>query len=107
MTCGGSPTRLEQGYVDRAAVQAIDLAGMFFMRGEPALGSGWLGRGPRNREAEVLRLVAGGASNREVGGRLWISEATVRRHLTNIFRKLDVSSRTAASAWAHEHGLLG
>ena len=35
---------LEQGYVDRAAVQAIDLAGMFFMRGEPALGSGWLSR---------------------------------------------------------------
>jgi DNA-binding CsgD family transcriptional regulator len=57
--------------------------------------------GLTNREAEVLRLVAGGASNREVGDRLWISEATVRRHLANIFRKLDVSSRTAASAWAH------
>jgi tetratricopeptide (TPR) repeat protein len=38
---------LEQGYVDRAAVQAIDLAGMFFMRGEPALGSGWLSRARR------------------------------------------------------------
>ena len=62
--------------------------------------------GLTNREAEVLRLVAGGASNREVGERLWISEATVRRHLANIFRKLDVSSRTAASAWAHENGLL-
>ena len=62
--------------------------------------------GLTNREAEVLRLVASGASNREVGDRLWISEATVRRHLANIFRKLDVSSRTAASAWAHERGLL-
>jgi DNA-binding NarL/FixJ family response regulator len=62
--------------------------------------------GLTNREAEVLRLVAGGASNREVGDRLWISEATVRRHLANIFRKLGVSSRTAASAWAHQHGLL-
>jgi len=62
--------------------------------------------GITNREAEVLRLVAGGASNRQVGDRLCISEATVRRHLANIFRKLDVSSRTAASAWAHEHGLL-
>jgi DNA-binding NarL/FixJ family response regulator len=41
-----------------------------------------------------------------VGARLSISEATVRRHLANIFRKLGVSSRTAASAWAHEHGLL-
>jgi DNA-binding CsgD family transcriptional regulator len=58
------------------------------------------------REAEVLRLVAGGASNREVGEQLWISEATVRRHLANIFRKIGVGSRTAASAWAHEHGLL-
>lgn len=54
----------------------------------------------------MLRLVAGGTSNREVGAGLWISEATVRRHLANIFRKLDISSRTAASAWAHEHGLL-
>jgi DNA-binding NarL/FixJ family response regulator len=62
--------------------------------------------GLTNREAEVLRLVASGASNREVGDKLWISEATVRRHLANIFRKLDVSSRTAASAWAHERGLL-
>jgi DNA-binding NarL/FixJ family response regulator len=62
--------------------------------------------GLTRREAEVLRLVAAGASNREVGGQLWISEATVRRHLANIFRKLGVGSRTAASAWAHEHGLL-
>jgi DNA-binding CsgD family transcriptional regulator len=62
--------------------------------------------GLTQREAEVLRLVAGGASNREVGERLWISEATVRRHLANIFRKVGVGSRTAASAWAHEHGLL-
>jgi DNA-binding NarL/FixJ family response regulator len=62
--------------------------------------------GLTQREAEVLRLVAAGASNREVAGQLWISEATVRRHLANIFRKLGVGSRTAASAWAHEHGLL-
>jgi DNA-binding NarL/FixJ family response regulator len=62
--------------------------------------------GLTSREAEVLRQVAGGASNREVGNKLWISEATVRRHLANIFWKLGVSSRTAASAWAHQHGLL-
>ncbi len=62
--------------------------------------------GLTRREAEVLRLVAGGATNREVGERLWISEATVRRHMANIFRKLGVGSRTAASAWAHERGLL-
>jgi DNA-binding NarL/FixJ family response regulator len=62
--------------------------------------------GLTRRESDVLRLVASGASNRDVGERLWISEATVRRHLANIFRKLGVGSRTAASAWAHEHGLL-
>jgi DNA-binding NarL/FixJ family response regulator len=54
--------------------------------------------GLTNREAEVLRLVASGASNRDVGEKLWISEATVRRHLANIIRKLDVSTRTAASS---------
>ena len=57
------------------------------------------------REAEVLACVTSGASNREVAERLVISEKTVSRHLANIFAKADVSSRTAAAAWAREHGL--
>jgi DNA-binding NarL/FixJ family response regulator len=57
------------------------------------------------REAEVLARVATGASNREVAAGLFISEATVRRHLANIYLKLGVGTRTAAAAWAHEHGL--
>jgi DNA-binding CsgD family transcriptional regulator len=58
------------------------------------------------RELEVLRLVATGQSNREIAARLFISEHTVARHLSNIFSKLGVASRTAASAFAFERGLL-
>jgi DNA-binding CsgD family transcriptional regulator len=57
------------------------------------------------REAEVLRLVAAGKTNREVAVALVISEHTVARHVQNIFAKLGVSSRSAATAFAFEHGL--
>lgn len=57
------------------------------------------------REVEVLELVATGASNREVAETLVISERTVARHLSNLFTKLGVSTRSAATAWAYEHGL--
>jgi ATP/maltotriose-dependent transcriptional regulator MalT len=59
--------------------------------------------GLTKRELEVLAGVAAGASNREVGKQLFISEKTVGRHLANIYVKLGVSSRTAAAAWAHEN----
>jgi DNA-binding CsgD family transcriptional regulator len=58
------------------------------------------------RELEVLRLVAAGRSNREIAGALVISEHTVARHLQNIFAKLGVSSRTAATAFAYAHDLV-
>jgi DNA-binding CsgD family transcriptional regulator len=58
------------------------------------------------REHEVLRVVATGKSNREVAAVLGISEHTVARHLQNIFTKLDLTTRAAATAYAHEHGLL-
>lgn len=57
------------------------------------------------REIEVLRLVAAGNSNREIADELCLSVKTVARHLSNIFFKIDVSSRTAAAAFAYEHGL--
>ena len=58
------------------------------------------------RELEVLLLLAGGKSNREIAVELVISEHTVARHVQNIFRKVGVGSRTAAGAFAFEHGLL-
>jgi DNA-binding NarL/FixJ family response regulator len=58
------------------------------------------------REVEVLRLVATGKSNREIAGALLISEHTVRRHLQNLFVKLGVSSRAAATAYAFQHDLV-
>lgn len=58
------------------------------------------------REAEVLALVAQGLTNREIAEELTVSEHTVARHLSNIFTKLDVSSRTAAAAHAFAHGIV-
>ncbi|AWB84876.1 response regulator [Corynebacterium liangguodongii] len=58
------------------------------------------------RELEVLALVAAGASNREIGHDLMLSEATVKSHLVHIYDKLGVRSRTSAVAAAREQGLL-
>jgi ATP/maltotriose-dependent transcriptional regulator MalT len=58
------------------------------------------------REVEVLRLVATGRSNAQIASDLVLSEKTVARHLSNIFSKLDVGSRTAATAYAFEHELI-
>ncbi|MFD7153324.1 response regulator [Kribbella sp. NPDC059898] len=58
------------------------------------------------RELEVLQLVAGGNTNREAARHLFISEATVKTHLLNIYAKLDVSDRAAAVAEAYNRGLL-
>jgi DNA-binding CsgD family transcriptional regulator len=58
------------------------------------------------REVEVLQLVATGLSNRDIAGALVLSEKTVARHVSNIFTKLEVSSRAAATAYAFSHGLV-
>jgi len=58
------------------------------------------------REAQVLRLLAAGKTNRAIADELFISEKTVARHVSNIFDKLGVSSRTGATAWAFQHNLI-
>lgn len=64
----------------------------------------WHGLTPR--ELQVLGLVATGKTNKAIAAELSLSERTVDRHLSNIFNKLDVASRTAAAAWAYEHKLV-
>jgi DNA-binding CsgD family transcriptional regulator len=58
------------------------------------------------REREVLRLLATGATNRAIADRLVLSEKTVARHVSNLFGKLEVTSRAGATAYAYEHGLV-
>jgi DNA-binding NarL/FixJ family response regulator len=62
--------------------------------------------GLTGREVEVLRQIAAGKTNRAIAAELSISEKTVARHISNIFTKLDLSSRSAATAYAYEHKLL-
>jgi DNA-binding NarL/FixJ family response regulator len=57
------------------------------------------------REIEILRLVANGASNGQIARALWVTEQTVKFHLSNVYRKLGVANRTQASRYAHVHGL--
>ena len=90
-----------QAFIDLGA--APDLASLSSLTRTPEPGNT---RGLTVRELEVLRLVATGRSNREVATALTISEHTAARHLQNIFAKLQVSSRTAASAFAFEHHLV-
>jgi DNA-binding CsgD family transcriptional regulator len=58
------------------------------------------------RELQVLRLVALGKTNKAIAAQLFLSEKTIDRHLSNIFSKLEVSSRAAATAYAYQHELL-
>jgi DNA-binding CsgD family transcriptional regulator len=62
--------------------------------------------GLSEREADVLRLIAGGMSNREIAEQLFVSARTVERHITNIYGKIEVHSRTQATAYAYAHDLL-
>jgi DNA-binding NarL/FixJ family response regulator len=62
--------------------------------------------GLTTREREVLCLVAAGLPNGRIAKELWVTEQTVKFHLSNVYRKLGVANRTAASRYAHLHGLL-
>jgi ATP/maltotriose-dependent transcriptional regulator MalT len=85
------------GFADLGAAPGVQQVDKLLGRARPG--------GLTEREIEVLRLVAEGRSNPDIARVLVLSHKTVERHLSNIFTKLDVPSRTAAAAYAHEHGL--
>ncbi len=84
------------------AVQArlVDVATL------PGSGGGPLPDGLTEREAEVLRLIAAGRSNAEIGSELFVSEATVKTHVNRIFAKTGSRDRSQAVAYAHRRGLV-
>jgi DNA-binding NarL/FixJ family response regulator len=93
--------------LEAAAVGLAELgAGPLVAEAEALLGRGRRPDGLTAREVEVLRLVAAGKSNPAIAAELFLSEKTVSRHLSNIFTKIDVASRTAAAAYAFEHRLV-
>ncbi|MEV4687976.1 LuxR C-terminal-related transcriptional regulator [Microbacterium sp. LWH3-1.2] len=97
-----------------AAQKEFDAAHTVFLAlgAEPAVAELAAAMGDRRagaltaRELEVLRLVSTGLTNRGIGERLTLSEKTVARHLANIFGKLGITSRAAATAYAYENGLV-
>jgi DNA-binding NarL/FixJ family response regulator len=97
---------------DLAATIRIAFSGTVFIGARqlsgvsvPAPGREPLGR-LTSREREILQLVSEGHTNAELAHMLWVTEQTVKFHLSNIYRKLNVSNRTEASRWAQRAGLL-
>jgi DNA-binding NarL/FixJ family response regulator len=90
-------------WVFRQLGAAPDLARVEALSGKSAARTAG---GLTQREAEVLRLIAAGKTNRAIADELVLSEKTVARHVSNIFDKLGISSRAAATAYAYEHDLV-
>ncbi|HEY7525132.1 MAG TPA: LuxR C-terminal-related transcriptional regulator [Candidatus Limnocylindrales bacterium] len=92
-----------------AAIEALRMLGAASDLERVARGTGTKPAPPgplTRRELEILRLVAAGKTNRAIAAELVISEKTVARHLSNIFTKLDLPSRAAATAYAYEHRIV-
>jgi DNA-binding NarL/FixJ family response regulator len=87
--------------------QAVEGA-VFHALGLPDSDSKENGKGAAltDRELEILKAVARGLSNQAIGKELWVTEQTVKFHLTNIYRKLRIANRTEAARYAYQHGLV-
>jgi DNA-binding CsgD family transcriptional regulator len=103
----GAALELEAAGAAFARLEAApDVAHVDALRARPPPAAPGAARGLTRRELEVLRCVATGQTNRQIAAELTLSEKTVDRHVSNIFAKLDVPSRTAATAYAFRHRLL-
>jgi DNA-binding NarL/FixJ family response regulator len=94
--------------VRQAFSHSVYLAGWRPAASQPVSKKAAAGDSPglTRRELEILRLVAEGHSNAQLARMLWVTEQTVKFHLSNVYRKLDVANRTEASRWAQVNGLL-
>jgi DNA-binding NarL/FixJ family response regulator len=92
--------------IRQAFRHSIYLAGTPQVQPQPELRTTDGDPGLTRRELEILQLVAEGHSNAQLARMLWVTEQTVKFHLSNIYRKLDVANRTEASRWAQLHNLL-
>jgi DNA-binding NarL/FixJ family response regulator len=94
--------------IDLGATVRLCMRGTFFHAplDDGAAATDGLVEGLTEREAAVLKAVAAGLSNQAVSKHLWVSQHTVKFHLTNIFRKLEVTNRTEAARWAQQRGLV-
>lgn len=94
------------------AVQAVDQGGGWFSPSVAGMVARWSsarrfsGVELSGREEDVLKLIAAGKMNKEISRALGLAERTVEFHVSNLFRKLQVTSRTEAAVWARERGIF-
>ena len=104
--CGYIVKSINPRDLGSAIRQAVD-GTAYHALGLPAINEDTVARaaGLTGRELEIMKAVARGLANKAIAKELWITEQTVKFHLTNIYRKLGISNRTEAARWALSHGL--
>ncbi|MCW2963925.1 MAG: two component transcriptional regulator, LuxR family [Actinomycetia bacterium] len=105
--CGYVLKSIDANDLTSAIRQAVD-GTAYHAFGLPALNEDTSARlaGLTEREIEIVKAVARGLSSQAIGKELWVTEQTVKFHLTNIYRKLNVSNRTEAARWAFSQGFV-
>ena len=105
--CGYILKSIDCNDLASAIRQAVD-GTAYHALGLPALNESTVARaaGLTERELEIVKAVARGLSNKAISKELWVTEQTVKFHLTNVYRKLGVANRTEAARWAFSHGFV-